>query len=208
MPTLSQQKKQLETENAELKRRLDEAERRAEDNEARAENAAAEAEKLKAETQSVVRPQSEVHMQAKQEPELLYDPFDSKNPHKIVKNPPGYKLGWKNPHYRENHRSWRGWVPVTFDSDVGRNLKSYLLDPPRKMAHVTDNLVRRGDSILCTLPEKIWEARQQKRVNRANRQSRPHAEDYQADTATVEDIKRGPQQVHAPNSVGGRTMTS
>lgn len=209
-PTLAQQKKMLETENVELKQRLEELEARVEDNVARAENAEAELADLRDTSQSVVHENAPrpVHEQVQPEPQLLYDPFDSKNPHKIVKHPPGHRLGWKNPRYREIHRGWRGWIPVAYDSDVGRNLKRYLLDPPRKMAHQDDNLVRRGDSILCMLPEEMWLARQQERVDRANRNRTAHARDLQTDKATVDDVKKGPKQVHALNSVGGRTMTS
>lgn len=221
MPTLAQQKKKLETEKAELERKLKEADARVSQAEAAADEALARAENVEAALSeirqqtathghaAVPQPrQGAVHEQAPQEPTLLYDPFDSKNPHKIVKHPPGFRLGWKNPMYRENHRGWRGWVPVKYDSDVGRNLKSYLLDPPRKMAHQDDDMVRRGDSILCMLPEDMWLARQQDRVDRANRNRTAHARDLQTDRATVQDVENGPKQTHAPGSVGGRTMTS
>lgn len=214
-PTLAQQKKMLETENAELKQRLEESQavaakamEVAEDAQAAAENANAELEGSVVHTSKSAHAPRPVHEQAMQEPRLLYDPFDSKNPHKIVRNPSGYVLGWKNPMYRENHRGWRGWVPVDYDSEVGRDLKRYLLDPPRKMAHQDDNLVRRGDAILCMLPIDMWEARQCDRVERASRNREVHARDLLADNATAKDAKRGPVQHHAPNSVGGRTMTS
>jgi len=211
MPSLAQQKQKLETEKAELERKLAEAEEREqaalreiEDMEARAENAEAE---LKAKTKKMVTHSAPagnapVHEQSQPEPQLLYDPFDSKNPHKIVKHPPGVRLGWKNPTYRENHRGWRGWIPVKYDSDIGRNLKSYLLDPPRKMAHQDDDMVRRGDAILCSLPEEMWQARQAERVSRANRQRSAHSQDLRADSASE------PASGRDANSVGGRTMTS
>lgn len=211
MPSLAQHKKKLETENVELKQQLADAELRADDAEAAADNAKA--------AQSVREPlvrvqldgtavQTRMHEQAVLEPELLYDPFDSKNPHKITSNPPGFRLGWKNPHYRDSHRGWRGWAQITYDSDVGRNLSKYLLDPPRKMSHQTDNVVRRGDSVLCALPEDMWLARQQARTDRANRNKLAHAANITVDKVTVDDIRHGPQQDHAPGSVGGRTMTS
>lgn len=211
MPSLAQQKKKLETEKAELERKLQEADARAEQAEAVAEEALARAENVEAALHDI-REQtvthghaSGVHEQVQQEPQLLYDPFDSKNPHKIVKHPPGFRLGWKNPMYRENHRGWRGWVPVKYDSDVGRALKTYLLDPPRKMSHQDDDLVRRGDSILCMLPEEMWLKRQRDRVERAERNKSAHSRDLQAEKASLTD---DPKQKHAPNSVGGRTMTS
>ena len=103
------------------------------------------------------------------EPELLYDPFDEQNPHAILKNPDGWVLSWKNPEYRA-HRGWRGWIPIEFDDEIGQKLGEYLNDPPERMAGMAqiDNYVRRGtDSILCKLPQEIWDARQQKRTNNA-----------------------------------------
>lgn len=210
MPSLAQQKKKLESDNAELKRQLEASEQARLDAEARAENAeAAEPPAAVTIQQDGTAVQTGVHEQTPQEPELLYDPFDSKNPHKIIDNPPGYRLGWKNPMYREKHRGWRGWITVSYDDEIGRNLSKYLLDPPRKMSHVDDNLVRRGDVILCKLPEKMWLARQQRRVDRAARNRQAHAPDIQADRATIDDVRSGgPVQVHAPGSVGGSTMPS
>ena len=103
------------------------------------------------------------------EPVLLYDPFDEQNPHKILKNPDGWVLSWKNPDYRA-HRGWRGWIPIEFDDEIGSELGKYLNDPPERMAGMAqiDNYVRRGtDSILCKLPQELWDARQQKRVSNA-----------------------------------------
>ena len=212
MPSLAAQKKKLETEKADLERRLQMSELRADDAEARAENAEAvlEAPRPAVEIrEDGVAVQTRVHEQTAQEPELLYDPFDSKNPHKIISNPSGFKLGWKNPMYRENHRGWRGWITVSYEDDIGKNLGKYLLDPPRKMSHHDDLLVRRGDVILCKLPEDMWLARQKARTDRASRNRLVHAPDITVDKTTLKDLERGPQPgFHAPNSVGGRTMTS
>lgn len=108
------------------------------------------------------------------EPVLYNDPFDLEtNPHHIKKQPPGKVLGWKNPHFRNNSgRGWRGWEPVTYDSEIGQDLEEYINSPPMKMAGAAeqDNYVRRGtDSILCVLDKEIWLARQQKREQKALR---------------------------------------
>lgn len=108
------------------------------------------------------------------EPVVYKDPFDAgNNPHHFKKHPDGLVLSWKNPNLRNDKaKGWRGWVPVTYDSEIGQNLSEYLADPPMKMAGIAeqDNYVRRGtDSILCYLDEDIWKARQLKREEKALR---------------------------------------
>jgi hypothetical protein len=114
------------------------------------------------------------------EPVVYNDPFDAgTNPHHFKKHPDGMVLSWKNPNLRNDKaKGWRGWVPVTYDSEIGQNLSEYLSDPPMKMAGIAeqDNYVRRGtDSILCTLPEEIWKARQLKREEKALRKQQAAA---------------------------------
>ena len=115
------------------------------------------------------------------EPVLARDPFDAQNPHSFLSHPPGFMLGWKNPSYRDRHRGWRGWEKVEYTDTIGQNLGKYLQDPPRRMEHMTDNFVMRGDVVLCVLTMEMWQARQNKRVHRANRYAREHAADVQVD---------------------------
>lgn len=107
------------------------------------------------------------------EPVLYHDPYDcGVNPHHIMKHPDGKILSWKNPNIRNGTRGWRGWVPVTYDSEIGQKLGEYIADPPAKMEGSADqdNYVRRGtDSILCAIPEEVFYARQQKRESKALR---------------------------------------
>jgi len=102
---------------------------------------------------------------------LIHDPFANKNPMKFLKHPEGKRLTWANPVFREMH-GLRGLKYVTYDSEIGRNLDKYLVDPPLKMEGSVkqDNFVRRGDAILAYLPYGIWKARQIARVENANRQ--------------------------------------
>lgn len=140
------------------------------------------------------------------DPQVAYDPFDSQNPHKILSDPPGFKLGWKSPVYRDGGRGWRGWVAVEYDDEIGRNLNRYLLDPPRRMEHAVDNYVRRGDSVLCYIERGIWEARQKRRTDLAARRAGEHAQDMRVDTIRREaDLRPLPV---APNSIAGRRMSS
>ena len=104
-------------------------------------------------------------------PIVYHDPFDcGVNPHHIKKHPAGKILSWKNPNIRNGTRGWRGWVPITYDSEYGKQLLDYIDDPPAKMEGSSnqDNYVRRGtDSILCYIDEEIWLARQHKRESKA-----------------------------------------
>lgn len=106
------------------------------------------------------------------EPKLFHDPFDcGSNPHKILKHPEGKILSWKNPRIRQD-KGWKGWEPITWDSEVGKNLSEYINDPPAKLEGISkqDNYVRRGtDSVLSMIDEEIWNARQQKREHKALR---------------------------------------
>lgn len=123
--------------------------------------------------ESMVNEQQERGVYQGPEPIVLFDPFDvGTNPHHIKKHPEGKVLSWKNPNIRNGTRGWRGWVPITYDSEIGQNLTDYILDPPAKMegSSSQDNYVRRGtDSILCWLPEELWQARQMKREQKALR---------------------------------------
>lgn len=135
------------------------------------------------------------------EPEMIRDPYSSQNPHTFLSHPPGRRLGWINPKYRDGHRSWRGWEVVTYTDEIGQNLSEYLMDPPRRFEHADDNTVRRGDSVLCSLDARYWELRQQERVDKANRYAREHAKDVQ-----VEPYKT--KKLPNLNAVSGRSMMS
>lgn len=148
-------------------------------------------------------------------PELPYDPFDEQHPHRILDNPEGWVLSWKNPNLREK-RGWRGWIPITYDDEYGKELDKYLQDPPKKMEGIAhqDNYVRRGtDSILCRIPEDIWKARQMKRELKANRKlGRASASDNTTIQHGVETYGDGlksyrgpsrPSRPHTPEVVNG-----
>ncbi len=177
--TVAERNKELEAQLAEQARELAEEQQLRAAAEARAEDAEGELQDLA--SQIPAQTPQVVDASLDGEPVVLHDPFDVQNPHKFKAHPPGYRLGWINPTYRDGHRMWRGWDPVTFDDDVGQHLERYLQDPPRKMSHQTDNLIRRGDVILCRLDISIWNARQQKRTRKSALARQQHAQDLQAD---------------------------
>lgn len=110
------------------------------------------------------------------EGQVLRDPFSTQNPHQIRKHPPGKRLHWCNPAVRDR-RGWRGWVPVRYDDEIGKNLGLYITDPPTRMEGVAgiDGYVRRGsDSILCVIDEEIWLSRQINREAKQRKRVDPH----------------------------------
>lgn len=99
----------------------------------------------------------------------IHDPFTRRNPHQIKAHPPGKVLSWKNPKYRQE-RGWRGWTPVSYDDEIGRDLNLFIIDPPAQMegSASLDNYVRRGtDSVLSWIPEEVYLARQLEQAQRA-----------------------------------------
>jgi hypothetical protein len=134
-------------------------------------------------------------------PQIYHDPFDTQNPHHINKHPEGKVLSWKNPNYRQQ-RGWRGWEPVTWDSEIGKNISQYIPDPPAKMEGISkqDNYIRRGtDSVLAAIDEEIWLARQQKRRTKAlQKQAAANARANRKLGAGVETFGDGVEREQAP----------
>ena len=78
----------------------------------------------------------------------------------IKAHPKGKQLGWKSAQYR-SWRGLRGWVPIQYEDKIGRNLKKYLQHPPQKPFGSKGLFVSVGDVVLCHMPIKLWEERQQ-----------------------------------------------
>jgi hypothetical protein len=107
--------------------------------------------------------------------EVLFDPWDSQDPFVIIGNippdekyPKGQALAWKNPILRNQSANigWKGWIPLEYgDPYTGENgemLTEYLQEAPARLEGTKnlDNMVRRGDSILCRLDMRAWMRRQ------------------------------------------------
>lgn len=112
----------------------------------------------------------EIEMPDEVDLSMVVDPFDVQNPHKFKAHPPGFRLNWLNPNYRNPTGKWKGWVPVEYDDEIGQNLHKYLHDPPHRMKGVAelDSYVRRGvDSILCKLPIEYYLLRKRRKEEKA-----------------------------------------
>jgi hypothetical protein len=159
---------------AEIQEELEQAETRnadlAEENQALM-NKQADMEERLARMEALIEGQRAEGTYAGPQPKVYHDPYDTTNPHKILHHPEGKKLSWKNPNIRDR-QGWKGWEPITWDSEVGKNIEKYIPSPPAKMVGIEkqDNYVRRGtDSVLAMIDEEIWMARQQKREDKALR---------------------------------------
>ncbi len=102
--------------------------------------------------------------------QVLRDPWAGQNALQILRHPPGKRLQWINPQYREK-RGMRGWNPVRYDDAIGRELHLYINDPPSRMEGLMDigQVVRRGDVVLAWIDEGIFQARIARGQERAHR---------------------------------------
>ena len=177
---------------AQLQDQLEKAQRRNEELEeqnAALENTQADMDKRLSRMETLIQEQRDAGEYQGPQPKIYHDPFDSENPHKILAHPDGKVLSWKNPRVRAD-RGMRGWVFLTWDSEVGRNIDKYIASPPAKMAGIEhqDNYIRRGtDSILSMIDEEIWLARQNKREEKALRKQR--AANARANRALAEGVE-------------------
>ena len=103
--------------------------------------------------------------------QILRDPWDVTNALRILKNPPGKVLRWISPAYRAQGRGMRGWTAVRYEDPIGQELDLYIPDPPSRMEGMIelDDVVRRGDVVLCWIDEGVYAARRQKNYLKANR---------------------------------------
>lgn len=123
--------------------------------------------------EALIGEQKETGEYAGPEPEMFYDPYDlQRNPHKFKKHPEGLRLSWLNAKFRDEDIGWRGWKAVTWDSEIGKNLNQYIIDPPEKMlgGSKQDNYVRRGtDTVLAAIDAELYRGRQANDANKALR---------------------------------------
>jgi len=106
---------------------------------------------------------------------VISDPYTSQSPFRITGEIPpddeyshGQVLRWCNETVRNRARGWRGWIPLEwgdkYTGQHGEKLKEYgIADTPVRMQGPdhTDNLVRRGDVILCRLRKEWFEQRRE-----------------------------------------------
>ena len=108
--------------------------------------------------------------------EVLYDPYYSKDPYRIVGSipptkdyPEGRVVAWKNFRARMERRGWRGWNAFQYGDELtgetGEHLTQFIMDPPPRLegAAQLDSYVRRADLVLAWLDRRIFDARQRRR---------------------------------------------
>lgn len=128
-----------------------------------------------------------------------HDPWGEQDFMAIRKHPDGFVLRWCNPNYRQGGK-WRGWEPIGWSSEIGRNLPEYLIDPPHRFqgGNQIDDLIRVGnDLVLCKLPIGAYRARmkakQDKRDRIMNNLTGAKVVDPDAPDLTAEYEKHGPR---------------
>lgn len=107
--------------------------------------------------------------------EVMFDPWDSQDPFAIIgiippdaKYPQGQALSWKNPRLRDKSANigWKGWIPLEYGDPytgvTGELLSDYLQEAPARLEGTAnmDNVVRRGDAVLCRIDLRAWMKRQ------------------------------------------------
>lgn len=119
----------------------------------------------------------------------IFDPYGIGNnrPFSFKDHPVGYRLRWCRESSRDQH-GWKGWIPVEWEDEVGKNLSKYCWDAPRKLSNEVDSKVRRGDSMLCILPIGQWLARQLARTEKARANQKEHTTPEQN---IVDEYKKG-----------------
>lgn len=105
--------------------------------------------------------------------EVLEDErYQDVNPIDFKSHPKGRRLYWANLKWRSERKGWGQLRPVrSTDSDF-EELKSHLSEVPLDLDIHGDNLVRRGDLVLCVKSEEEVERRQRRNYARSTRLTR------------------------------------
>lgn len=104
--------------------------------------------------------------------EVLDERFQDENPIGFKSHPKGKRLYWANLRYRSERKGWGRLRPVRATDSDFEELKSHLSEEPLDLDIHGDNLVRRGDLVLCVKSEEDVERRQRRNYARATRLTR------------------------------------
>jgi len=98
--------------------------------------------------------------------------YQDTNPLDFKSQPKGRQLYWANLKWRSERKGWGQLRPVrSTDSDF-EELKSHLSEVPLDLDIHGDNLVRRGDLVLCVKSQEEVEKRQRRNYYRSTRLTR------------------------------------
>jgi len=104
--------------------------------------------------------------------EVLEEHYQDVNPLDFRSHPKGQRLYWANKRWRSERKGWGQLRPVrTTDSDY-EAIKSHLVEAPLDIDVHGDNLVHRGDLVLCVKSEEEATKRQRRNYMKATRLTR------------------------------------
>jgi hypothetical protein len=105
--------------------------------------------------------------------EVLEDErYQDVNPLDFKSHPKGRQLYWANLKWRSERKGWGQLRPVRKTDSDFEELKSHLSEVPLDLDIQGDNLVRRGDLVLCVKSEEEVEKRQRRNYHRSTRLTR------------------------------------
>lgn len=103
---------------------------------------------------------------------ILEERYQDQNPLSFKSHPKGRHLYWANLRWRSEHKGWGQLRPVKKTDQDFEEVKSHLAEAPLDLDIHGDNLIRRGDMVLCVKSEEEVEKRRLRNYNRATRLSR------------------------------------
>ena len=101
--------------------------------------------------------------------EITSDLFAHHNPLKFKQHPKGSRLYWANRAWRRDRKGWGQLKPVRTTDAEWPEIRECLAEAPLDMDLEGDNLVRRGDLVLCVKSQEEYERTNLRREYLANR---------------------------------------
>jgi len=104
--------------------------------------------------------------------EVLDDRYQDHNPLTFKSHPAGRRLYWANLRWRSERKGWGQLRPVRSTDPDFKEITSHLAEAPLDLDIHGDNLVRRGDMVLCVKSEEEAVKRRDRNYSRATRLTR------------------------------------
>ncbi len=106
------------------------------------------------------------------ETEVVQDLFQEHNPLDFKSHPKGKQLYWANRLWRSERKGWGQLRPVRKTDSDWPEIQECLAEAPLDLDIHEDNLIRRGDLVLCTKAMEAVERKQKQNYLKATRNSR------------------------------------
>jgi len=106
------------------------------------------------------------------ETEVVQDLYQEHNPLEFRSHPKGKQLYWANRLWRSEKKGWGQLRPVRKTDSDWEEIQGCLADAPLDLDIHEDNLIRRGDLVLCTKVVAEVERKQKWNYMKATRNAR------------------------------------